>query len=115
MENVSFEKVWQLLTPEGEYCRRRRACERLWNSFSAEKQQSIYRVLQRKTVNGDYLSVNPYYAIDDNNQPVFLNGLEQDRTRAEGIAMVLVKYHGRFLVCTEETRIAYGLEEVRKV
>lgn len=115
MENVPFEKLWQLLSPEGEYCRRRRVCEKLWNSFSAEKQQSIYQVLQAKSINGDYISVNPYYAIDDNNQPVFLSGEEQDRVRAEGIPLVLVKYHGRFLVCTQETRTAYGLEEVRKV
>ncbi len=33
--------------------------------------------------------------------------------RAAGIPMVLVKYLGRYLVCTHETMCAYGLEYVR--
>ena len=114
MERVSFEDLWGLLAPEGEYCRRRKACERLWESFNAERRQAIYGILQAKKRKGEYVSVNPYYAIDDNDHPVFLSGLEQDRVRAAGIRMVLVKYQGRYAVCTHDTMVGYALEYVRE-
>lgn len=113
MKEVTFEALWQLLAPEGEYCRRRKVCEKRWNSYSAMRQQYLFRVLQTKKSNGEYVSVNPYYAIDDNDRPVFLSGEEQDRVRAAGIALVLVRYQGRYLVCTHETMRAYALEFIR--
>ena len=114
MSNVIFEDLWQLLAPEGEFCRRRKACEKLWQSFNMERQLLIYNRLQTKKSNGEYVSPNPYYAIDDNDRPAFLTGMEQDRAHAAGIALVLVRYGGRFLVCSEETSKAYGLTMVRK-
>jgi len=113
MEKVAFETLWQLLSPEGEYCRRRKVCEKRWSSYSAGRQQYLFKLLQSKKNNGEYVSPNPYFAIDDNDRPVFLSGEEQDRVRAAGIAMVLVKYLGRYLVCTHETMCVYGLEYVR--
>jgi len=113
MERVAFEALWQLLSPEGEYCRRRKVCEKRWSSYSAERQQYLFKLLQRKKSNGEYVSPNPYFAIDDNDRPVFLSGEEQDRVRGAGIAMVLVKHLGRYLVCTRETMRVYELEYVR--
>ena len=113
MEKVAFEALWQLLSPEGEYCRRRKVCEKRWSSYSAERQQYLFKLLQRKKSNGEYVSPNPYFAIDDNDRPVFLSGEEQDRVRGAGIAMVLVKHLGRYLVCTRETMCVYELEYVR--
>ena len=115
MEEVSFEALWQLLSPEGEFCRRRRVCLKRWESFSLQRQRMIYSILVTKKANGDYVSPNPYYAIDDNDKPVFLSGMEQDRLRAAGIALVMVKYHERYVVCTHETMSAYALEFIRNV
>ena len=114
MEEVSFEQLWQLLAPKGEYCRRRKVCEKRWSTYSAVRQQYLFRVLQTKKSNGAYVSPNPYYAIDDNDHPVFLSGLEQDRVRAAGIRLVLVKYLGHYVVCTRETMVAYALEYIRE-
>lgn len=102
-----------MLAPEGEFCRRRKACEKRWDTYSAVRQQYLFKILQRKKNNGEYVSANPYYAIDDNDKPVFLSGTEQDRMHAEGIAIVLVRYLGRYMVCTHETMCAYALEYVR--
>ncbi len=113
MEAIHFEKLWQLLNPQGEYCRRRKACERLWTSFLPAKQQAIYQTLVAKKANGDYVSPNPYFAIDDNDQPQFLSGVEQDKAHAAGIPIVLVAYQDRFLVCSRETMEIYGLQYVR--
>ena len=115
MEEVSFEALWQLLAPEGEFCRRRKVCLKRWESFSPQRQRMIYSILVTKKANGDYVSPNPYYAIDDNDKPVFLSGMEQDRLRATGIALVMVKYHERYVVCTHETMSAYALEFIRNV
>ena len=115
MENVSFENLWQLLSPVGEYCRRRKACEKRWNTFSPAKQQAIYRILQAKKTKGEYVSPNPYFAIDDNDCPLFLSGMEQERASAAGVPLVMVRYQGRFLVCTRETMAMYQLEFVRDV
>ena len=37
-----FEAIWALLAPEGEYKRRRGACERLWQSYELGRQEAIY-------------------------------------------------------------------------
>lgn len=75
----------------------------------------IYSILVTKLTNGEYVSPNPYYAIDDNDKPVFLTGNEQDRLRQVGIPLVMVKYRERFLVCTLETMKAFQLTFVRNV
>lgn len=113
MEEVTFEQLWQLLAPEGEFCRRRKVCEKRWSGYSAVRQQYLFQVLQSKKSNGEYVSPNPYFAIDDNDKPVFLSGTEQDRMHAAGIGLVLVKYLGRYVVCTREIMCAYELEYVR--
>lgn len=115
MDNVPFEQLWQLLAPEGEFCRRRKVCLKRWESFSPQRQRMIYSILVSKMTNGDYVSPNPYFAIDDNDKPVFLTGNEQDRLHQAGIPLVLVKYRERFLVCTLETMQAYQLVFVRNV
>ena len=43
-------------------------------------------------------------------QPEFLSGLDQDKLREKGIPMVQVKYNGKFLICTRETMVLFGLE-----
>ena len=65
----SFGWIWQLLAPQGEFCRRMAACRRLWDSFDLEKQRAIYRTIRDKLAAGEFVSENPYYAIYDNAYP----------------------------------------------
>ena len=65
----SFDCIWQLLAPQGEFCRRIGACRRLWDSFDLEKQRTIYRTIRDKLAAGEFVSENPYYAIYDNAYP----------------------------------------------
>ena len=67
MENT-FEAIWQLLNPQGEFKRRRRACERLWQGYEAARQEKIYSVIKGKLERGEFVNQNPYFAIEDNAQ-----------------------------------------------
>ena len=57
--------IWALLNPQGEYKRRRRACERLWDSYAPELQQRIFDMLRTAKQRGDRINPNPYFAIED--------------------------------------------------
>jgi len=61
----SFQGIWTLLKPEGEYKRRYRACDRLWTSYAPEMRQRIYDALLAAQQRGDPISPNPYFAIED--------------------------------------------------
>lgn len=54
---------------------------------------------------------NPYFFVVDfpEPQPEFLSGLEQDELRKQGVALVQLKHDGRFLICTRQTMIDFGL------
>ena len=62
----TFEEIWALLAPEGEYKRRRGACERLWQGYEAGRQEAIYEKIAGKLARGEYVNQNPYFAIEDN-------------------------------------------------
>ena len=62
---ISFQGIWTLLKPEGEYKRRYRACDRLWTSYAPEMRQRIYDALLAAQQRGDPISPNPYFAIED--------------------------------------------------
>ena len=62
----TFEEIWALLAPEGEYKRRRGACERLWQGYEPGRQEAIYARIAGKLARGEFVSVNPYFAIEDN-------------------------------------------------
>ena len=62
----TFEELWALLAPEGEYKRRRGACERLWQGYEPGRQEAIYARIEGKLSRGEYVSENPYFAIEDN-------------------------------------------------
>ena len=46
-------------------------------------------------------------------EPTFLSGQEQDEYHRQGIPLVQVKYNGKFLICTRETKELFNLEFVR--
>jgi len=62
----TIEEIWALLAPEGEYKRRRGACERLWGSYDAARQEAIYARIAEKKRRGEFVNQNPYFAIEDN-------------------------------------------------
>ena len=68
MESISFDTIWTLLTPFGEFKRRRQACMALWESFTPAEQQSIYNRIQDKLQRGEFVHDNPYFAIEDNSR-----------------------------------------------
>ena len=62
----TIDDIWALLAPEGEYKRRRGACERLWQGYEPARQEEIYRRIEGKLAHCEYVSENPYFAIEDN-------------------------------------------------
>lgn len=62
----TINNIWALLAPEGEYKRRRGACERLWGSYDEIRQEAIYARIEGKIARGEFVNVNPYFAIEDN-------------------------------------------------
>jgi len=66
MDKTSFDYLWELLAPTGEFVYRERACRRLWDTFNLIKQQDIYRRIRDKKRRGEFINPNPYYAIVNN-------------------------------------------------
>ena len=62
----TIEDIWALLNPQGEYKRRRGACERLWHGYDVARQEAIYMQIKRKLERGEFVHENPYFAIEDN-------------------------------------------------
>ena len=62
----TIDDIWTLLAPEGEYKRRRGACERLWQGYGEAKQEAIYQRIVGKLARGEFVNENPYFAIEDN-------------------------------------------------
>ena len=62
---TSFISMWALLKPQGEYKRRRRGCERLWESYDEATRQQVYDTIYAAKQRGDRINPNPYFAIED--------------------------------------------------
>lgn len=62
----TIDEIWALLAPEGEYKRRRGACERLWQGYEPGRQEAIYQKIAGKLARGEFVNENPYFAIEDN-------------------------------------------------
>ena len=65
----TIDDIWQLLNPQGEFKRRRGACERLWQGYGPARQEEIYGIIAGKLLRGEFVNENPYFAIDDNAKP----------------------------------------------
>lgn len=112
----TFNHFWALLSPVAEYERKRTDCKTLWDSLPLQRQRVIYSVIKRKKENGERLHPNPFFALEDNinAEPTFLSGTEQEEAWEDKIPLVMVKYHDRYLICTEEMQKLFGLEFVMK-
>ena len=65
METDTFNFIWTLLNPQGEYKRREQACRRLWLTYDRDKQRDIYHAIRDKQRRGEFVNPNPYFAIED--------------------------------------------------
>ena len=63
---MEFIHIWTLLNPQGEFKRRRGACERLWQGYGQARQAEIYSIIEGKLQRGEFVNENPYFAIEDN-------------------------------------------------
>ena len=62
----TIDDIWNLLNPQGEYKRRRGACERLWQGYGQARQEEIFAIIEGKLQRGEFVNENPYFAIEDN-------------------------------------------------
>ena len=111
----TFNDIWQLLNPQGEYVRRVNACGKIWNELSFFRRKHIYDTISCLKAQGKYVNPNPLFAIKDvpEPQPVFLSGKEQDDCKKRGIPLVQVKYGDSFLICTAQTQQEFNLLKTR--
>ena len=61
----SIISIWAMLKPQGEYKRRRQACERLWESYDEKTRQWVYESIKAAKEEGRWINPNPYFAIED--------------------------------------------------
>ena len=125
----SFDHIWLLLNPQGEYKRRKEACRRLWQDIGEklgeDMQRDIWRTINQKKKQGFFVNPNPYFAIEDAKlelqhkaQPkptglTFLHGRPLFDAMNDHIPLVQVdlpeRKEGRYPVCTRADAEKYGL------
>ncbi len=96
----SFISMWALLKPQGEYKRRRRGCERLWDSYDEATRQQVYDTINEARQRGDWINPNPYFAIED----VALQQKRKQPPQVLSYAAYYARYH------TTEERDGWKME-----
>jgi hypothetical protein len=91
----TIEDIWALLNPQGEYKRRRGACERLWHGYDVARQEAIYMQIKKKLEHGEFVHENPYFAIEDNARHI---QAKQPRTQT----LTFKEYYARFGTTAEQ-------------
>ena len=104
----TFDDIWRLLNPQGEFVRRVNACGKIWSGLALHRRKHIYDTIVTLKAQGKYVNPNPLFAIKDNDdaEPEFLKG-------DEGGDLVQVRYNGAYKICTRETMNEFNLEFVR--
>ena len=127
----SFDHIWLLLNPQGEYKRRKEVCRRLWQdigeNLGEDMQRDIWRTINQKMKQGFFVHPNPYFAIEDAKLelqrkaqpkpkptgPTFLHGEALGKALKDHIPLVQVdipdRPEGRYPVCTRADAEKYGL------
>ena len=108
-QDCLFEKFWNLYEPAPEFHNRYGATKVAFEQRSEVAQRAMIASLEEHP--GMKGSPNPYFFVVDfpEPQPHFLSGLEQDELRKQGVALVQLKHDGRFLICTRQTMLDFGL------
>ena len=65
----TFEEIWALLNPKTDYQQLRGKCRLLWNSFSEDKQETVYQRIEEKKNRKEFVDYNPLFAIQKNSNP----------------------------------------------
>ena len=86
---TSFISMWALLKPQGEYKRRRRGCERLWDSYDEATRQHVYDTINQAQQQGIWINPNPYFAIED----IVLKMQHKPRQQTISYAEYYARYH----------------------
>ena len=93
----TFDYVWELLSPSGEFVSRKDACRALWSALSSARQRQIYWYLREAKRRGEKIDENPYFAINNcNPQPTNWNGRPGINQMMKTEKMVIAKYNGSF-------------------
>lgn len=95
----SFQFVWQLLAPQGEYNNKElwTACRNYWNSLTLVRQRQIYYTLRWMKFRGERIKDNPLFAIQDCVPvPTNWNGNPGLNELMKTKPMVSAKYHDRY-------------------
>ena len=112
-----FEKFWKYFSVAmpWEYHNRETATKIAFEQRSEIAQRAMVEAAKEGAPGHPGDQQNPYFFVVDfpEPQPHFLSGLEQDRLRAQGIPLVMVKYNGEFLICTRDTMTLFNLEFTR--
>lgn len=110
-----FEKFWNYFSPVPEFHNRKGATKVAFEQRSEVAQRAMVEAAQEGAPGHPGDNPNPYFFVVDfpEPQPTFLSGQEQDRLREQGIPLVQVKYNGKFLICTRETKELFNLEFMR--
>ena len=112
-QDCLFEKFWKLfsIAMPAEFHNRKGATKVAFEQRSIVAQRAIVEAAQEGAPGHPGDASNPYFFVVDfpEPQPHFLSGLEQDELRKQGIALVQLKHDGRFLICTRQTMIDFGL------
>ena len=112
---MEFEPLWQALYENGSSAKNKEATYRFWRGLSTEEQEAACTIIIQKVAQKSFVLYDPIRAIKEAirklkpAEPDFLSGAEQDRLRANGVAMVQVHYNGTYKICTRETAEAFGL------
>jgi hypothetical protein len=113
---MRFEEIWALLDPQGEFKRRRGACERLWGGYEAARQAMIYERIAGKKQRGEFVNPNPYFAIEDNAAMALPMGEPTDynHRKLPNVPVFSAKYKGKWGMYTLEDIRRFRLETAKE-
>ena len=115
MDKTSFDYVWELLAPSGQYESRKDACRALWNALTLQRQRLIYATLREQKRRGESIDENPYFAIN-NCHPVPTNWNGKPGVNdliKSGEKMVIAKYCASYGTYTLREAQLFGMTDLR--
>ena len=63
---ITFFEIWTLLEPKVEYANLFSHCQRLWDSWSPDKQEKVFLKIERKKTEKKFVDYNPLLALRHN-------------------------------------------------
>ena len=63
---ITFFETWTLLEPKAEYANLFGHCKRLWESWSADKQEEVFLKIEKKKSEHKFVDYNPLLALRNN-------------------------------------------------